>query len=182
MRMESDKYRDPGGISMQLSDFLSEKLIVLELEAPNKVEAFRTMVARMARHHAISCPEIFLDEVMARENIEPTCIGRGIAFPHTRTLCVKRPVIAFGRARQSIPFTTKESDNVQLIFVLGTPKDDSSTYLQILARLCRLLRQTHFRERLLAAATPKDVVNLFDEYDAPAIEQPERIFEPALAN
>jgi mannitol/fructose-specific phosphotransferase system IIA component (Ntr-type) len=167
---------------MQLSDFLSEKLIVLELEAPNKVEALRTMVGRMARHQAISRPEVFLAEVMARENIEPTCIGRGIAFPHTRTLCVKRPVIAFGRARQSIPFNVKESDNVQLIFVMGTPKDDANTYLQILARLCRLLRQTYFRERLLTAATPKDVINLFNEYDAPAIEQFDRAFEPALAN
>jgi fructose-specific phosphotransferase system IIA component len=172
---------------MQLSDFLSEKLIVLELEAHDKVDAFRTMVTRMARHNAITSPEVFLDEVMARENIEPTCIGRGIAFPHTRTSCVKRPVIAFGRARRSIPFTAKESDDVQLIFVMGTPKDDCNTYLQILARLCRLLRQTHFRERLLAAETPREVLDLFDEYDAsPAIEQSERAvaeaFDPALLN
>jgi PTS system fructose-specific IIC component len=171
---------------MQLSDFLSEKLIVLELEAHDKVEAFRKMVARMARHHAITSPDVFFDEVMARENIEPTCIGRGVAFPHSRTLCVKRPVIAFGRARRSIPFTAQESDNVQLIFVMGTPKDDCNTYLQILARLCRLLRQTRFRERLLAAATPQEVLDLFDEYEAtPAVEQHERTvrpFESALAN
>jgi fructose-specific phosphotransferase system IIA component len=171
---------------MQLADFLSEKLVVLELDARDKVDAFRTMVARMAQQKAITRPEVFLDEMIARENIEPTCIGRGIAFPHTRTLCVKRPVIAFGRPRQSIPFTAKESDNVQLIFVMGTPKDDTNTYLQILARLCRMLRQTRFRERLLAAATPGEVINLFNEYDTPAVEPPERLrpsetFEPALA-
>jgi fructose-specific phosphotransferase system IIA component len=157
---------------MQLSDFLSEKLILLELEADDKVEAFRTMVASMASDNAISCPERFLEEVMAREAIEPTCIGRGVAFPHSRTLCVQRPVIAFGRAQHSIPFNSKEADNVQLIFVMGTPKDDANTYLQILARLCRLLRQSNFRERLLSATTPKEIVNLFKEYDAPVLEQP----------
>jgi len=174
---------------MQLSDFLSEKLIVLELEAQDKTEAFRAMVARMARHNAITRPEIFLDEVMARENIEPTCIGRGIAFPHSRTLCVNRPVIAVGRTRRSIPFTAKESDNVQLIFVMGTPKDDSNTYLQILARLCRLLRQSRFRERLLTAASPHEVLNLFNEYDAPTVEPSARAaegavrpFEPAMVH
>jgi len=174
---------------MQLSDFFSEKLVVLELEARDKTEALRAIVTRMARHNTITNPEAFLNEVIARENMEPTCIGRGIAFPHTRTLCVKRPVIAFGRPRRSIPFTAKKSDDVQLIFVMGTPKDDSNTYLQILARLCRLLRQTHFRERLLAAATPKEVLNLFKEYDAPAVEQSERAADgafrplaPALAN
>jgi fructose-specific phosphotransferase system IIA component len=156
---------------MQLSDFLSEKLIVLGLEASDKREAFRTMVARMASHNAISSPETFLDEVIAREDIEPTCIGRGVAFPHTRTRCVSRPVIAFGRAARSIPFTSKESDDVRLIFVMGTPKDDANTYLQILARLCRLLRQQSFRERLLTAATPKEILNLFNEYEAPAAER-----------
>jgi len=166
---------------MQLSDFLSEKLIVLELDARDKLEAFRIMVARMARHNAITRPEVFLDEIIAREDIESTCIGRGVAFPHTRTTCVNRPVIAFGRARQSIPFTAKEVDQVRLIFVMGTPKDDSNTYLQILARLCRMLRQSRFRERLLAATTPKEVLNLFDEYDTPASEQPQRAFEPALS-
>lgn len=176
--------RSQGGIIMQLSDFISEKLIVLELDAQDKAEAFRTLVTRMARHHAITKPEVFLNEIMNREAIEPTCMGRGVAFPHTRTLCVNQPVIAIGRARRGIPFTAKESDNVQLIFVMGTPKEDSATYLQILSRLCRLLRQTRFRERLLTAATPGEVLDLFDEYDAPAIEhvQPERAFVPAMAH
>jgi PTS system fructose-specific IIC component len=146
-------------------------LVFLELEAEDKIEAFRTMVASMASHHAITSPEVFLDEVIAREAIESTCIGRGVAFPHTRTLCVTRPVIAFARASNGIPFTANDADEVQLIFVMGTPKDDSNTYLQILARLCRLLRQTHFRERLLAAPTPRDILNLFDEYDPPAAEK-----------
>jgi fructose-specific phosphotransferase system IIA component len=153
---------------MHLSDFLSEKLIVLGLDANNKHEAFRTMVARMASQEAITSPETFLDEVIARENIEPTCIGRGVAFPHTRTRCVTRPVIALGRAVHDIPFNSKEADDVRLIFVMGTPKEDANTYLQILARLCRLLRQPSFRERLLAAATPKEILNLFDEYETPA--------------
>jgi fructose-specific phosphotransferase system IIA component len=162
---------NPGGNALQLSDFLSEKLIFLELEASDKYEAFSMMVARMANHEFVTSPEIFLNEVVAREDIEPTCIGRGVAFPHARTFCVTRPVIAVARARRSIPFTSSESDDVQLIFVLGTPKEDSSTYLQILARLCRLLRQATFRERLLAAPTPKDILNLFIEFDSPAVEK-----------
>jgi fructose-specific phosphotransferase system IIA component len=163
---------------MQLSDFLSEKLIVLGLEANDKREAVRTMVARMASHNAISSPETFLNEVIAREDLEPTCIGRGVAFPHTRTLCVTRPVIAFGRATHNIPFTSKESDDVRLIFVMGTPKDDANTYLQILARLCRLLRQQSFRERLLAATTPEEILDLFNEYETAAAGE----YATAIAN
>jgi fructose-specific phosphotransferase system IIA component len=162
---ESGRRPYPGGIRLQLTDFLSEKLIFLGLEVDDKIEAFRTMVGNMARHDFITDPEAFLDEVIEREDVEPTCIGRGVAFPHTRTLCVTRPVIAFARAKRGIPFTSRDSDVVNLIFIMGTPKDDSNLYLQILARLCRLLRQQDFRERLLAAATPKDILNLFKEHD-----------------
>jgi fructose-specific phosphotransferase system IIA component len=158
-------------MSLQLSDFLSEKLIDLALEAKDKNEAFRTMVAAMARHEAITNPEVFLNEVLAREAIQATSIGRGVAFPHTRTSCVKRPVIAFARSRRGIPFSADEADNVRLIFVMGTPKEDYNIYLQILARLCRLLRQVNFRERLMGAISPKDVIELFNEFDQPIEEK-----------
>lgn len=158
---------DFGVFPVQLSDYLSENLIFLDLDADDKYHAFKTMVARMAKQNVIAEPATFLNEVIARENIEPTCIGRGIALPHTRTLCVKKPIIAFARTNQSISFTQTRNDGVQLIFMMGTPKDEVNQYLQILARLCRLLRRSEFREKLLTASSPKEILKLFDEFDTP---------------
>ncbi|MDZ7266462.1 MAG: PTS sugar transporter subunit IIA [candidate division KSB1 bacterium] len=152
---------------MQLSDYLSENLIFLDLDAHDKYEAFRAMVAKMATQQAIAEPATFLHEVIEREAIEPTCIGRGVALPHTRTRCVKKPIIAFARTSRSIPFTAACNDGVQLIFMMGTPKDEANQYLQILARLCRLLRRSEFRDKLLTATSPKEILKLFDEFDTP---------------
>ena len=152
---------------MQLSDYLCENLIILDLEANNKFDALKSMVSNMARHRVIDEPKTFLEEVIARENLEPTCIGRGIALPHTRTVFVKEPVIVIARTARGIPFNGKQTDDVQLIFMMGTPKDEANLYLQILARLCRLLRRTEFRDKLLSASTPKEILQLFSDFDTP---------------
>jgi len=150
---------------VRISDYLSENTIFLDLNAENKIDAFRTMVATMADRDVIAEPKTFLDEVIAREALEPTCIGREVALPHTRTRCVERPIIAFARTSQGIPFTQALSDRVRLIFMMGTPKDEATLYLQILARLCRLLRRPDFRDRLLSASTPQDILQLFTDFD-----------------
>lgn len=151
---------------MRLSDYLSENLIILDLQAKNKTDAFRTMVSSLAANKVIADPAAFLEEVMAREAIEPTSIGRGVALPHTRTRSVHKPVIIIARAAQAIPFTANHTDPVQLIFMMGTPKDEANLYLQILARLCRLLRRNEFRDRLLAASTPQEILKIFSDFDS----------------
>lgn len=156
-----------GVIPVQLADYLSENLIFLNLDASSKLEAFQAMVTNMAQQHAINQPQAFLQEVIARENLEPTCIGRGVAFPHTRTEFVDRPVIAFARTSRRIHFNSSTNEAVNLIFMLGTPKNEANEYLEILARLCRLLRRPGFRQRLLSAHSPKEILQLFYESESP---------------
>jgi len=149
---------------VKLADFLSEDLIFLDLETDTKLDAFRTMVTSMASCHVIEEPETFLDEVIERETIQPTCIGRGIAVPHARSQCVERPVIAIGRTCRDIQFSQSQADNVNLIFLMGTPKDSPNPYLQILAQLCGLLRQNDFRSQLLSASSSREMLKLFTEF------------------
>lgn len=141
--------------------------MILDLDVENKIDAFKAMVSSMARQRVVNEPKIFLDEVIAREALEPTCIGRGIALPHTRTGCVERPIIVFARNQRGIPFTPTRTEEVQLIFMMGTPKEEANQYLQILARLCRLLRRNDFRDKLLAAPSPQDILQLFNDFDSP---------------
>lgn len=155
---------------MRMAEFLSEDLIFLDLDAADKITAFRGIVDGMARQQAIGEPAAFLEELLEREAIEPTCIGRGVAFPHARTDLVKRPVIAFARPRHPIAFNDSTDDNVQLIFVMGTPKIDTNLYLNILARLCKMLRQPEFRSALLTAQTPREALRLIQNAELQAAE------------
>ncbi len=150
-------------LPMRLSEYLSESLILLDLNTESKTEAFRAMVSTLAQEKMVSEPHIFLKEVIAREEIEPTCVGHGIALPHARTQCVDRPVIIIARTKRGIPFTPIPKDRVHLIFMLGTPADAPNLYLQLLSQLCRLLHNRAFREQLLTATTSQEVLQLLSQ-------------------
>jgi len=156
---------------LRMAEFLSEDLIFLDLDAPDKATVFREIVEAMARQGTISSATAFLSELMEREAIEPTCIGRSVAFPHTRTDLVKRPVIAFARPLVPIPFSDSADDNARLIFVMGTPKSENNLYLNILSRLCKMLRQPDFRDALIAAASPREALELIKQKELRDLEQ-----------
>jgi len=149
-----------------MAEYLSESLIFLDLDADDKATALRAIVEGMARQRAIENPAAFLQEILDREAIEPTCMGRGVAFPHARTDLVKRPVIAFARPIFPIPFNDHIADDVCLIFMMGTPKAEANLYLNILARLCKMLRQSDFRDALLSAQTPRETLRLIQENES----------------
>ena len=82
--------------------------------------------------------------------LAPVCIADDVALPHARTDGVSRIVLAVGRTRQPIPFDAAHPA-VQLLFLMGTPKDAVTGYLQAVAALSRFLRKPGKRDGLCAA-------------------------------
>lgn len=145
---------------MNISKYMRPDLVFLDLNGRDKDDLFAKIVQGMAACHVLKQPAAFLDEILQRETQAPTAIGRGIALPHTRTLFVKKPVIAFARVRPPISFATHPEEKVELVFLMGTPKDDPNIYLQILGHLCKRLRKPNFRESLLEATSPAEILAL----------------------
>jgi mannitol/fructose-specific phosphotransferase system IIA component (Ntr-type) len=111
-------------------------------------------VARLLEGH----PDVldfpgFYSDLLARERLDSTCIGNGIALPHARTDHVKNVVLAVGRSEPGV-FFENCNQMVRLMFVLGTPKSNPGDYLQLVGLLCRLLKDPAGSAALLAAATP----------------------------
>ncbi len=148
---------------MDISQFMRPDLVFLDVQGRNKYEIFEKIIEGMARCHVIEHPKAFLEEILQREEQAPTCIGRGVALPHTRTIFVDRPVIAFACTRQPVSFSPYPEDQVQLIFLMATPKEDPNTYLRILGNLCKLLRRKEVRAMLKAASTPAEVLDIISE-------------------
>ncbi len=146
---------------MDISNFMRADLVFLDVDAHDKNQVFSHIVEGMVECHVIEEPDAFLGEILDRELQSPTCIGRGIALPHTRTIFVDQPVIAFARTKEAVSFSSKSKDAVKLVFLMGTPKNDPNTYLQILGNLCRLLREDAFRDELKEADSPGKILALF---------------------
>lgn len=145
---------------VDLSQYMMENLVFLNIKDKTKEDVFKRIVDAMADSRLVEQPNEFLDEILKREHIAPTCIGRGVALPHTRTMFVESPIIAFARLEEPIAFSKNPKDAVQLIFLMGTPEADPNTYLKILAELCTLLRKREMRESLLKAESSMDILHI----------------------
>jgi fructose-specific phosphotransferase system IIA component len=140
---------------------LSVDCIKLDLEARRKKKAVIELVDLLAGAGKIKNPAELADEILERENLASTGIGHGIGLPHCLTGLLDKTVIAFGRSEGGIPFDAADNRPVHLIFLMAGPKSATALHLQILSKLSRLLTEKDFREKLLQAKSPEEVIELF---------------------
>jgi len=151
---------------MRVCDFLKEDRIIMELKSTEKKSAISEIAALLEGAEEIIDFNRFLSDIEARENLGTTAIGNYAAIPHARTDSVKKFVIAFGRSKEGIEFGAVDGKPAKLIFVMGTPREEGlNDYLRILAHLTRILQKEAFRNELLKAESPSEIIASFQKYE-----------------
>jgi PTS system fructose-specific IIC component len=148
---------------MKLSQFCREELINLDLQAKDKEEVIRELVALAAGSELVKDAKELLSDVVEREKLVTTGVGHGVAFPHAKTKAARREVVAFGRSRQGIDFEAMDNRLVHLFFLIAAPHDAIGTHLNVMARLSFILKEEKNRKRLLAAQSAAEVLEILDK-------------------
>ena len=143
-----------------LWQILEPGCIELDLKARRKEEALAEMAAILAKTGRITDPEELTRALVAREKLTSTGVGEGIAIPHAMLAGLGETLLALGRKAEGLPFDAIDRKPVQLIFLLAGPPGRELTHLQLLSRLARLLRDAAFREALMSAQEPREVLDL----------------------
>jgi len=138
----------------KISSLLHPSRIVLHVSGTKRTAALHDVARLLDGHPDVANFAGFYEELLARDRLDTTCLGNGVALPHARTEHVKKIVMAVGRSDAGIPFDDK-GEIVKLFFVLGTPKSKPGDYLAVVSALCKLLRDPADRAAFLAAPTPE---------------------------
>ncbi len=151
---------------MNISQYLEEAKIVLDLKAKDKEEAIKNLAEVFKDDKGIKDFKSFLDDVFERENLGTTGIGLGIALPHARSESVDSFVIGIGRVKDGVNFGSLDGEPVKLIFLMGTPKEKVQSYLKLLAHLTRLLKRESVRTPLFQAKTASEIIEIFKKEES----------------
>lgn len=152
---------------ISLEKLFQPRQVVPDLTAQNQDEALRAVAGVLTVNEAMLEPAKFLSELIARENLQSTAAGDGVAFPHARTDSVGEIVLGIGRSRAGVPFG-RGGEIVHLIFVIGTPQRMVSDYLVWIGALARLLKNSDLREDLLRAGNATQLVEILQNAALPA--------------
>lgn len=121
---------------MTISDFLAPNDVVCDIRAANKQQLLQKLSKQAASTLSLQ-PEYVASELLKREDLGSTGMGRGVAIPHARLPMVKRPYGVMARLKPAIDFEAIDGQLVDLVFLLLLPAPPEADHLVALAAAAR---------------------------------------------
>lgn len=138
-----------------MKNFLVRDALVPSLAATTKEGAIRELVTAL-QHAGYFKPQVVdtvVNEVLRREGLGSTGIGRGVAIPHSKHDGLPRLIGTLGLSKAGIPFDSIDEQDVRLVFLLVSRPDQPGPHLHALETIVRISESDEFLNRLLACQT-----------------------------
>jgi nitrogen PTS system EIIA component len=149
---------------MKILEALHRDAILTNISSRDKKGLIEELAAPVARIIGVSCPDL-VQVLMERERLGSTGIGMGIGIPHGKLKSLDSLVMGFGLSKKGVDYDTLDGRPAHLFFMLITPENSTGLHLKALARIARMLKSESFKEKLLRAQTPDDIISIIQAED-----------------
>lgn len=137
---------------------------VLFLDYPAKRDVLLALAQNIATAPQIKNSQELTLEILRREELMSTAIGRGIAIPHIRLQSITDLVVSVGISSVDITdFNPLDDEPVRLVFMIAAAYNQHAHYLQTLSYFSARLKNQTLRDSLLQAQTPDEVYRLLTD-------------------
>lgn len=138
-------------------ELMSKELVMFDVEADSAEDVIRIIADAMEKDGRLLDKEGYIADVMTRESHSSTAVGFSLATPHAKSTFVKEESLAFIHLKNKIKWDDREE--VDIIFEIGVPSPaQGDRHLEILAALFRKIMNIDFRENLINAKTPEEII------------------------
>jgi nitrogen PTS system EIIA component len=148
---------------MILTDILSCDRIRLDLPGAG-IRTKDTVLHAAAELLATGQPAATAEQIFRvfaeREALQSTGIGDGIAIPHGALATVPAHTAAVVVCRDGVDFEAIDGRPVRIVFAVVGPKGATGDHLKVLARVSHLLRDSSFREKLMASRDQREAFEI----------------------
>jgi len=150
---------------MKLSDALAADRIELNLSSTDKLSAIEEMIALMDLSVDLADAEAILRQVLDREAIQTTGLGRGVAIPHGRSDNITGVTAALGISRSGLDFESIDGLPVSLVFLILSSEDAVPAYMSVLSRTARIFGKEEMRQKAMAAVSAEKIIHLIRQQE-----------------
>lgn len=92
---------------MEISEILSEDMVLANVEAENKRSLLEKLSSYVAEKENMDKNPIF-EAILERENLGSTGYGDGVAFPHARIDGLNKVITVFARLDKGVDYDSLE--------------------------------------------------------------------------
>ena len=145
---------------VQIKNILSPDRIVF-INHSTKHDAIVQLSQVLATAPQIKNEQELTAEILKREELMSTAIGKGIAIPHVRLSSVTDLVMAVGVCKKPIAdYQTIDDTPVDLLFMIAAAYNQHSLYLKTISHFCGKLKQEGLHENIINAKDAQEVFSL----------------------
>lgn len=151
------------GDQIQVKNILSPDRIIF-LNHSTKHDALLELANNLSTAPQVKMSSELAVEILKREELMSTAIGRGIAIPHVRLSSVTDLVMSVGISKcDIIDFQTIDDVPVRILFMIAAAYNQHAYYLQTLSFFSSKIKNKELREALLNVNDPMEAYKLLTE-------------------
>ena len=148
------------GEQVQVKNILSPDRIIF-LNHSTKHDALLELANNLSTAPQVKMSNELAVEILKREELMSTAIGRGIAIPHVRLSSVTDLVMSVGISKcDIIDFQTIDDVPVRILFMIAAAYNQHAYYLQTLSFFSSKLKNKELRDALLTVTDPMEAYKL----------------------
>jgi nitrogen PTS system EIIA component len=149
-----------------LSRLINETTIIMDLISNEKTGVLEELSNSAWNNNLISDKENLLKQLIHREKLISTSIGKGVAIPHLRKPSGKviyEPRIIIGVSQGGVDFGSHDGEPTYIFFLILS--DSEVVHLRILSKLTRILQVPEAIEEIKNFSNARDFVRFFLEQE-----------------
>lgn len=161
---------------MALNQYFSASYILHQIEIKDREELFLKFAEKAYTTNLISDKTRFNEALIQQENRSASGMEMGVAISHIRTPLTRKSFMMMATLKQPINFGTLDGSLTNIVILLCAPPDENHIYIQLLARISRVLQNLENRQAILSTIGPNALYQLIETHGnwEITIEQAER--------
>lgn len=142
---------------MKVTEILSLASIAPLVELHTKEEIIKYMVELAAKSGKVLDQEQALKDVMEREKVLSTGIGKGIALPHAKTNSVSDFCASLTTLVQPVDFDSLDMEPVNIVILILGPENQIAQHLKLLSKISKIVNIEENRSKILSFQSNNDI-------------------------
>jgi mannitol/fructose-specific phosphotransferase system IIA component (Ntr-type) len=150
-----------------LTDVFTSECIETLHSSSTKVDVIRGLVQLLVKQDRLPSDhaEAIIGKLVGREGYGSSAIGKGLAFPHLRTIEVQKFVGAIGVAPEGIHFESLDHEPTKLVFLTLSPLASRRKHINLLSRLVGFMRDKVMNMQMNHPIKPQDIYQYLHDLD-----------------
>lgn len=159
-RLSSNQRKEEPAQSVVVRNILSPERIIF-IDHTTKRDALVELANNLSTAPQVKYRDELVAEILKREELMSTAIGRGIAIPHVRLSSVTDLVMSVGICKKDIiDYQSIDEIPVRILIMIAAAYNQHTYYLQTLSFFSSKLKEKTLRDKLLGSLTAEEAYSL----------------------